>query len=73
MTSLLHLRFRGDYYEIAYDFDSGSITEVTLFPCDGRRGEPLDYFSLPPQLQNLIHHELSRLNVPPTGCDEEGT
>jgi hypothetical protein len=62
MFTTHHLLYRGDYYEVTYDPTTGDITELLLMPGDGRRGEPLDYYSQHEQLKHEIQNVISRLN-----------
>ena len=61
------LKYRGDFYEIAYDPVSGSILGVLLIPAPGHCGEPLDFHDLPPQLQFKITDSVKS----PTQEDED--
>lgn len=73
MLNLLHIRFRGDFYEIAYDNSNGYVVDVTLYPENGHRGERLSYFDLPNQLQHHIQNELSRIGFTSSCSAEENT
>ena len=73
MLNLIHIRFRGDFYEIAYNTNTGDIVSVVLYPENGHRGEPISYYDLPNQLQHLIQNELSRIGFTSSCTAEENS
>lgn len=72
MFSLLHLKHRGDIYTITYSLATGDIHEIQYIPCSGHRGELLDFYKLPFDLQNKIQNELCHISNAAHLRDTEG-